>query len=354
MINRRKTRQIRVGNVTIGGNAPIRVQSMTKTDTHEVSQTISQIKRLEEIGCEIVRVAVPDLKAVSALEEIKKNVNIPVVADIHFDYRLAIKAIEKGVDGIRINPGNIGGKNKIVEIVRAAKERKIPIRIGVNSGSLEKKLLKKYGSATSEAMVESALNHIKLFEDLDYNFIKVSLKAPDIERTIEANRLLAKKVDYPIHLGVTEAGTFFSGTIKSAIALSLLLLEGIGDTIRVSLTAPPEEEVRVAFEILKSLGLRQKGPIIVSCPTCGRVEVDFIKIATEIERRLSHINKPIHLAIMGCVVNGPGEAKEADFGVACGKGVGIFFKKGKFFKRVKDKEIVDEFVKEVEKLCAEE
>ncbi|MCP2605280.1 flavodoxin-dependent (E)-4-hydroxy-3-methylbut-2-enyl-diphosphate synthase [Candidatus Aminicenantes bacterium AH-873-B07] len=354
MIKRRKTRQIRIGRITVGGDAPIRVQSMTKTDTYNVPETVNQIRKLEKIGCEIIRVAVPDLNAIYALKEIKKQISIPLIADIHFDYKLAIKAIEQGVDGLRINPGNIGGKKKVTEILKVAKEKKIPIRIGVNSGSLEKNLLKKYGYATSEAMVESAMNYIKLFEDFDFTLIKISLKAPDIYRTIRAYRLLSEKVDYPLHLGLTEAGTFFSGTVKSSIALGILLMEGIGDTIRVSLTAPPEEEVRAGYEILKSLGLRERGPIIVSCPTCGRLEINnFIEIASEIERRLSHIKEPFHLAIMGCVVNGPGEAKEADFGVACGKRVGIFFKKGKFYKRVKEEEIIEKFVKEVENLCFE-
>ena len=353
-IKRKKTKQIRIGWVTVGGNAPIRIQSMTKTETSNISETVSQIKKLEKIGCEIIRVAVPDLNAVNALKEIKKRIGIPLIADIHFNYKLAIKALEQGVDGLRINPGNIGGKNKVVEILKVAKERQIPIRIGVNSGSLEKKLLDKYGYASAEAMVESAINHIKLFEDFGFTLIKVSLKASDVWRTVKAYRILSKKVDYPLHLGLTEAGTFFSGTIKSSIALGNLLMEGIGDTIRVSLTAPPEEEVRVGWEILKSLGLRERGPIIVSCPTCGRLEVEnFIEIVLEIERRLSHIRNPIHLAVMGCVVNGPGEAKEADFGVACGKGVGIFFKKGKFYRRVKEEELIEEFVKEAENLCVE-
>ncbi|MFQ6084474.1 MAG: flavodoxin-dependent (E)-4-hydroxy-3-methylbut-2-enyl-diphosphate synthase [Candidatus Aminicenantia bacterium] len=348
MIKRRKTKQIKIGNVLIGGNAPISVQSMTKTDTRDISKTLAQIKALEKAGCEIVRLAVPDEEAVVALKKLKKESSVPLIADIHFDYKLALRAIESGVDGLRINPGNIGSKKKVVQIVKAAKERGIPIRIGVNSGSLEKELVKKYGSPTPEAMVESALNHIKLLEDYDFTLIKVSLKAPDIKRTVKAYRLLAEKVDYPFHLGITEAGTFFSGTIKSAIGLGILLLQGIGDTIRVSLTASPEEEVRVGYEILKSLELRQRGPIIVSCPTCGRVEVDLMKITSQIEKKIAHLNKPLHLAIMGCMVNGPGEAKEADLGVACGKGVGILFKKGKYYRRIKEEEIVEEFVREVE------
>jgi (E)-4-hydroxy-3-methylbut-2-enyl-diphosphate synthase len=324
---------------------------MTKTHTSNISETVAQIKRLEKIGCEIIRVAVPDMDSVHALKEIKRQIKIPLIADIHFDYKLAIKSIEQCVDGLRINPGNIGERNKIIEILKVAREREIPIRIGVNSGSLEKSLLKKYGYASAEAMVESAINHIKLFEDFGFTLIKISLKAPDVWRTIKAYRMLSKKVDYPLHLGVTEAGTQFSGTIKSSIAIGTLLMEGIGDTIRVSLTAPPEEEVRVGWEILKSLGLRERGPLIVSCPTCGRLEIDnFTEIVLEIEKKLSHIKKPLHLAIMGCVVNGPGEAKDADFGVACGRGVGIFFKNGKFYKRVKESEIIQEFIKEVERM----
>lgn len=344
---RRKTRKIKIGDVVIGGDAPIVVQSMTKTDTRDRKATISQIKRMKEAGCEIVRIAVPDEEAVEALGEIRKEVKIPIIADIHFDYRMALASIEKGVDGLRINPGNIGKKAKVKEIVLAAKDKAIPIRIGVNSGSLEKDLLRKYNGATPEAMAKSALRHVRILEDLEFNLIKISLKASDIFRTLKAYQLLAEEVDYPFHSGITEAGGIISGSVKSSIGLALLLSQGLADTIRVSLTAQPEEEVRVAFLILSSLGLRSRGPNIISCPICGRCEVDMFKISEEIEKRLASIKEHIDVAVMGCVVNGPGEAKEADIGLACGRGIGVIFEKGKLLRRLEEDEIVPEFVKEV-------
>ena len=348
-MNRRKTRQISVGSIKIGSNSPISVQSMTNTDTADVKATINQIKALERAGCEIVRVAVPNMEAAEAVGKIKKSINIPLIADIHFDYRLALKVIDKGVDGLRLNPGNIGDKERIKTVVKAAREKKIPIRIGVNAGSLEKDILEKYGHPTPEAMVESAMRHIKFLEDLDFHEIKVSLKASDVWKTIDAYRLLAKKVDYPFHIGITEAGTIFSGTVKSAAGLGVLLSEGIGDTLRVSLTGDPVEEVRIGWEILKAMKLRERGVNIISCPTCGRIKLDIITLANEIEKRLSHITKPINIAVMGCVVNGPGEAIESDIGIAGGDGVGMLYIKGKPAKKVKEKDIVEAIVREVEK-----
>lgn len=344
---RRKTRQIKIGDVPIGDGAPIVVQSMTKTDTRDVSETVDQIHRMEEAGCEIVRLAVPDEDAADALRKIKKSVSIPLIADIHFDHKLALAALEAGVEGLRINPGNIGSKKKVREVVYAAKERAVPIRIGVNSGSLEKTLLQKYGLASAEAMVESAMGHVHILEDLGFDLIKVSLKASDISRTLKAYQLMAEKTDYPFHAGITEAGSIISGTVKSSAGMALLMREGLVDTLRVSLTAPPEEEVRIAYLILSSLGIRSFGPNIISCPICGRCEVDFVNIAGEIEKALSSIKANITVAVMGCMVNGPGEAKEADIGVACGRGVGVVFKKGKLYRRLKEHEIVPEFIDEV-------
>jgi (E)-4-hydroxy-3-methylbut-2-enyl-diphosphate synthase len=345
---RRKTRQIKIGQVAIGGEAPIVVQSMTKTDTRDIKATLSQMKRMEQEGCEIVRLAIPDEEAVEALGRIRKRVSLPLIADIHFDYRLAIASLDKGIDGLRINPGNIGSREKVREVVKVARERQIPIRIGVNSGSLEKELLKKYGEATPEAMVESALKHVKILEDLNFSLIKISLKASDVFRTVKAYQLMAQEVDYPFHAGITEAGGIVSGAVKSAVGLSLLLKEGLADTIRISLTAPSEDEVRVAYKILSSLGIRSHGLDFVSCPVCGRAEVDMFKIAPDIERRLSSVKKNITVAVMGCTVNGPGEAKEADIGLACGRGVGVIFKQGKPYRRLEEEDkIVSEFVKEV-------
>jgi len=348
-LRRRETRQIKIGRVAIGGGAPISVQSMTKTDTRDIEATLSQIKRLEKAGCEIVRLAVPNREAVDALKEIKKQVSLPLVADVHFDHRLAIAAIEKGVDALRLNPGNIGSKEKVREVVHAAKDHAIPIRIGVNSGSLEKALLRKYKGATPEAMVESALNHIRILEDLNFHLIKISLKASDIFRTVNAYKLMAEKVDYPFHAGITEAGSLVPGSVKSAAGLALLLSQGLADTIRVSLTAPPEEEVRVGFLILSSLGLCSRGPNLISCPTCGRCEVDILRVIAGVERSLSELKSDINVALMGCMVNGPGEAREADIGLACGPRSAVIFKKGKVFRRLKKEEIISEFIKEVKK-----
>jgi len=348
-MNRRKTRQISVGSIKIGSNSPISVQSMTNTDTVDVKSTVNQIKALEKAGCEIVRVAVPNMEAAEAVGKIKKSINIPLIADIHFDYRLALKVIDKGIDGLRLNPGNIGDKERVKTVVKVAKGHKIPVRIGVNAGSLEKDILEKYKHPTPEAMVESALRHIRILEDLDFHEIKISLKASDVWKTIQAYRLLAKKVDYPFHIGITEAGTIFSGTIKSAAGLGILLSEGIGDTLRVSLTGDPVEEVRVGWEILKAMKLRERGVNIISCPTCGRIKLDIITLANEIEKRLSHITKPINIAVMGCVVNGPGEAVESDIGIAGGDGVGLLYIKGKPAKKVKEEDIVEAIVREVEK-----
>ncbi|NWF52303.1 MAG: flavodoxin-dependent (E)-4-hydroxy-3-methylbut-2-enyl-diphosphate synthase [Nitrospirae bacterium] len=344
---RKKTRTIYIGKVPIGGGNPVVVQSMTKTDTTDIKGTVKQIKSLETIGCEIIRLAVPDMKAAKALGSIKKEIGIPIIADIHFDWRLAIEAINQGTDGIRVNPGNIGAIWKIKEVVRAAKERGIPIRIGVNAGSLERGLLKKYIHPTPEALVKSAEMSIKLLEDMDFANIKVSLKGSDVLTTIKAYRLFSEGFDYPLHIGISEAGPPFTGIIKSSVGLGILLSEGIGDTIRVSLTAEPEEEVRVAYRILKSLGLREKGAEIVSCPTCGRCKIDLRKLATEVEFRLREIDKHIKVAVMGCIVNGPGEAKEADFGIAGGRGMGILFRKGKIIKKIREEDLLNELMKEI-------
>ncbi|MDP3298139.1 MAG: flavodoxin-dependent (E)-4-hydroxy-3-methylbut-2-enyl-diphosphate synthase [Thermodesulfovibrionia bacterium] len=343
------TKQITLGNLKIGGGAPVVVQSMTKTDTRDAASTVAQIKRLEAAGCEAVRVAVLDYNAAKAIKAIKKAIKIPLIADVHFDYKLALESITNGVDGLRINPGNIGDKLKIKEVVSAAKDKGIPIRIGVNAGSLEKDLLKKYGHPTAEALVESAKRHIKILEDLNFTSIKVSLKASDVMKTVEAYRLFSKKFNYPLHIGISEAGPAFSGTIKSAVGLGILLSESIGDTIRVSLTADPVEEVRVAYEILKSLHLRQKGPEIISCPTCGRCQIDIKGLVNKVEAELTNIKNPIKVAVMGCVVNGPGEAREADIGIAGGKGIGILFKHGKVVKKFKEQELFKTLMKEIKK-----
>jgi len=350
---RRETRQIWIGTVPVGGGSPISVQSMTKTDTRLHKKTIDQVNKLEAAGCEIVRLAVPDAEAAGALKEIKNQTGIPLVADVHFDHRLALAALEQGVDGLRINPGNIGSKRKIQQVVAAAKERSVPIRIGVNAGSLEKDLLRQFGGASPEAMVESALRHVHILEDMSFNLIKVSLKASDVQRTVRAYRMMAEKVDYPFHVGITEAGSLLSGAVKSAAGIALLIHDGLVDTLRVSLTAPPEEEVRVAYAILSSLGIRARGPNFISCPTCGRCEVDLMAIAAEVEKRLASVKENITIAIMGCMVNGPGEAKEADIGLACGRGVGIIFKKGELLRRLDKKEIIPEFVAEVRALLKE-
>lgn len=347
---RKQTKKIRVGDIFIGGDSPITVQSMTNTDTRDAAATIDQIKRLEEAGCDIVRVAVPDSEAAEAVKVIKKAINIPLVADIHFDYRLALSCMENGVDKIRLNPGNIGGRDRVQKVVEMATEREIPIRIGVNSGSVERHILEKYGSVTAEGMVESALGHAEILEELNFHDIAFSIKASSVPMTINAYRLIALKTDYPLHIGVTEAGTLYRGTIKSAIGLGCLLSEGIGDTLRVSLTGDPVEEVKVGFEILKALGLKKGGVEFVSCPTCGRTKIDLIPIAEQVEQRLSGCTKNIKVAIMGCAVNGPGEAREADIGVAGGCGEALLFKKGVIIRKIPQDRIVDELILEIEKL----
>jgi len=347
--HRNRTRKLQVGNVPVGGGSAISVQSMAKTDTRDAAATARQIRRLAKAGCEIIRVAVPDMEAAQALGKIRKAIPIPLIADIHFDWRLALEAIRQGVDGLRINPGNIGARWKVAQVVSACKDKNIPIRIGVNAGSLEKDLLKKYGHPTPEALVESAAEHIAILESLDFREIKVSLKASNVPTTVEAYRLFAKKFRYPLHIGISEAGPSFTGIIKSSVGLGILLSEGIGDTMRVSLSADPVQEVRVAYEILKSLGLRQKGANIISCPTCGRCQIDIRGLAAKVESALKDIERPITVAVMGCVVNGPGEAREADVGIAGGKGMGILFRKGKVVKTVKEKDLLRELMSEIEK-----
>lgn len=349
-IKRKKTKMIRVGNVFVGGDAPITVQSMTNTDTRDVYSTVNQIKGLEEAGCSIIRVAVLDNEAAEAIKSIKKAISIPLVADIHFDYRLAITSMENGADKIRLNPGNIGDSERVKKVVEVAKEREIPIRIGVNSGSLEKDIVKKFGGVTPEAMVESALGHARILEELDFFDIAFSLKASNVPMTIAAYRLMSDKTDYPLHIGVTEAGTVFKGTIKSAVGLGTLLAEGIGDTLRVSLTGDPREEVKVGHELLRSLGLEEGGVEFISCPTCGRCQIDLIRIAQEVEERLNNLDKSIKVAVMGCAVNGPGEAKEADIGIAGGKGEALLFKKGEIIRKIPQERIVDELMEEILKL----
>ena len=348
-IDRNRTRKIRCKDIFIGGYSPISIQSMTSTDTRNIKETVSQIKRLEEAGCEIVRVAIPDMEAAKAISEIKKKISIPLVADIHFDYRLAITSIEKGIDKLRINPGNIGDKERVKKVVSKAKEREIPIRIGVNAGSLEKSIIEKYG-ITHYGLVESAMNHIKILEELDYDKIIVSLKASDVKLTFDAYKLLSERVDYPLHIGITEAGTIWRGTIKSSIGIGSLLLMGIGDTLRVSLTGDPVEEVKVGREILQSLGIRKFGINFISCPTCGRCQIDLVKLATKLERELNHIESPITIAVMGCAVNGPGEAREADLGIAGGKNSALLFRKGEIIRKVPESEIIDAVLEEIKNI----
>ncbi len=350
MIKRKKTRQISIGNVKIGGNAPISVQSMTNTKTHDVEATLAQIKELAEAGCDIVRVAVPDMRAAEAIGALKEASPVPLVADIHFDHKLALRAIDQGIDALRINPGNIGGRDNVCRVVEAAKKRHIPIRIGVNAGSLDKRLLEKYGKATPQALVESALEHVHILEELDFYDIKISLKAHDVPLTIAAYRLMSETVDYPLHLGITEAGTVNTGIIKSSVGIGALLAEGIGDTFRISLTGNPVNEVRVANEILKALGLREYGPTLVSCPTCGRCNINLPEIAAKVEERLKGIKKPLQVAVMGCVVNGPGEAREADIGIAGGCGEGLLFKKGEIIRKVPEEDLVTVLFTEIDKL----
>ena len=352
LIKKRKTRKINLGNVQIGGGAPVVVQSMTNTDTRDVKATVAQIRALEKLGCEVIRIAVPDNEAVEAIPAIKKRICLPLIADIHYNYRFAIDAMKHGVAGIRINPGNIA-RDKIVEIIKVAKERETVIRIGVNSGSLQKELLLKYGGATAEALVESALKNIELFEDENFGLIKLSLKSSDVPTMIEAYRAIAAKTDYPLHLGVTESGTLVDAAIKSALGIGTLLYEGIGDTIRVSVTGSPVLEIPLAYGILRALKIRMIGPEIISCPTCGRCEIDLLNLTGKIEKALAGRKDYLKVALMGCVVNGPGEAADADIGIAGGKGQGILFKKGKAFKKVKEKDFVKVLLKEI-KLMDEE
>ena len=353
MFERKITRQIHIGNVAIGGGAPISVQSMCNTKTTDTKATVAQIKALQNAGCDIVRVAVPDMEAAQNLGNIIKEINIPLVADIHFDYKLALEAIKQGISALRLNPGNIGGEEKVRAVVKAAKEAHIPIRIGVNAGSLDKKILAKYGEVTPEALVESAMQHVKILEDLDFHDLKISLKAHDVPLTLAAYRLMSKTVDYPLHLGITEAGTVNTGIIKSAVGIGALLSEGIGDTFRISLTGDPVVEVKVANEILKSLGLKEYGPTLVACPTCGRTSIDLPAIAAQVEKKLEGIQDPIDVAVMGCVVNGPGEARGADVGIAGGNGEGLIFRKGEIIRKVPEDKLVEELFKEIDAILEE-
>ena len=347
---RRKTREINIGGVKIGGDNPIAIQSMCNTDTRDVKATVDQIKRLEKAGCEIIRVAVPDMEAAECIRDIKKSIDLPLVADIHFDYRLALRCMENGIDKIRINPGNIGSADRVKQVADMAKRNGIPIRIGVNSGSLEKNLVEKYGGVTPQGLVESALGHIKLLEENDFYDIAVSIKASNVPFSVEVYELLSDTVDYPLHVGITEAGTVWGGTVKSAVGIGAILSRGIGDTIRVSLTGDPVEEIYAAKEILKSLELRKFGVEFISCPTCGRTSIDLIKIANEVEERVRNIDKNIKVAVMGCAVNGPGEAREADIGIAGGHGEGLIFKKGQILRKVPEDRLVEELLKEIELL----
>ena len=353
-MERKKTRRIHIGAVPIGGGAPIAVQSMTNTRTADAAATVAQVKALAAAGCDIVRLAVPDMAAAKTLGEIVRAVDVPLVADIHFDYRLALEAIRQGIAALRLNPGNIGGTDNVRAVTAAAKKAHIPIRIGVNAGSLDKKLLAKYGRPTAEALVESALGHVRLLEAEDFYDIKISLKAHDVPLTIAAYRRMSEAVDYPLHLGITEAGTPQSGMIKSAVGIGALLAQGIGDTIRVSLTGDPLVEVKVANEILKSLGLREYGPTLIACPTCGRTSIDLAQIAADVEARLAGVSRPIQVAVMGCVVNGPGEAREADVGIAGGRGEGLVFRKGEVLRRVPEDQLVTELFKEIDAILREE
>ncbi|MFC0522590.1 flavodoxin-dependent (E)-4-hydroxy-3-methylbut-2-enyl-diphosphate synthase [Pontibacillus salicampi] len=351
--HRKDTRPVKVGDLVIGGSNKVVVQSMTTTKTHDVEATVAEIHRLEEAGCQVVRVACPDDRAADAISEIKKRINIPLVVDIHFDYKMALKAIEGGADKIRINPGNIGKRRKVEAVVNAAKEKGIPIRIGVNAGSLEKHLLEKYGYPTADAMVESALHHISILEELDFHDIVVSLKASDVNLAIEAYEKAAEAISYPLHLGITEAGTQFAGTVKSAAGLGAILSKGIGSTIRISLSADPVEEVKVGRELLKTFGLADNAATLISCPTCGRIEIDLISIANEVEEYISTIKAPIKVAVLGCAVNGPGEAREADIGIAGARGEGLLFRHGEIIRKVPEETMVEELKKEVDKIAEE-
>ncbi|MDH3330474.1 MAG: flavodoxin-dependent (E)-4-hydroxy-3-methylbut-2-enyl-diphosphate synthase [Desulfobulbaceae bacterium] len=353
MIERKKTRQIKLGDLYIGGDAPISVQSMTNTDTRDALKTIAQIHELERAGCEIIRVAVPDLESAAALRKIRENITIPLIADIHFDWRLAVASMENGAQGIRINPGNLGGPGKLAKVIDAAKSHHVPVRVGVNSGSIEKDLLKKYGYPTPEnpsSLIESALRNVSLLEDQGFHDMKISIKSSDTLTTIAGYRLLSKKTDYPLHIGVTEAGGLIAGTVKSSVALGILLFEGIGDTFRISLTRDPVEEIRVGYELLRALRIRERGPEMISCPTCGRTRIDLFPLAEAVEKHLQTMETKLKVAVMGCVVNGPGEAREADIGIAGGKGVGIIFKKGKIFRKVKEEELLPVFLEELQKM----
>ncbi|MCX5857130.1 MAG: flavodoxin-dependent (E)-4-hydroxy-3-methylbut-2-enyl-diphosphate synthase [Deltaproteobacteria bacterium] len=348
-LRRKKTRAVFVGDVQVGGDAPVVVQSMTCTDTRDVKATIAQINALEDAGCEIVRVAVPDQEAAAALKEIKKRISLPLIADIHFNHRLALEAMKNGVDGIRINPGNMG-VDKVRAVVKAAKSRDVAIRIGINGGSLDKELLMKYGGPTPDALVESAFNSIILFEEMDFTAIKVSLKSSDVNTMIDAYRRFSEKTDYPLHLGVTEAGTLINAAIKSSIGIGVLLHEGIGDTIRVSVTGRPESEIGLAYGILRALNIRRVGPDIISCPTCGRCEIDLFKLSDAVEKQLAGEKTYLRIALMGCVVNGPGEAAEADIGIAGGRGFGMLFKKGQIIRKIKEEEFVPVLIEEINKI----
>lgn len=353
MFKRKKTRMIHIGPVAIGGGAPISVQSMCNTKTTDTKATVAQIKALQAAGCDIVRLAVPDMQAAKNLHNIIAQVNVPLVADIHFDYKLALEAIEQGISALRLNPGNIGGEEKVKAVVKAAKAYNVPIRIGVNAGSLDKKILAKYGGVTPEALVESAMQHVKILEALDFHDMKISLKAHDVPLTLAAYRLMSETVDYPLHLGITEAGTVNTGIIKSAVGIGALLAEGIGDTFRISLTGDPVVEVKVANEILKSLGLKEYGPTLIACPTCGRTSIDLPAIAAKVEAKLAAIKDSIDVAVMGCVVNGPGEARGADVGIAGGNGEGLIFRKGEIIRKVPEAVLVDELFKEIDAILEE-
>ena len=350
MIVRKNTRQIKVGDVAIGGGAPIVVQSMTNTDTRDVLATVEQIHGLEEAGCEIIRVAVLDMEAAVALKQIRERISIPLIADIHFDHRLAVASMENGAQAIRINPGNIGGAARLAKVVEAAMAHQVSIRVGVNSGSVEKDILARHGHPTPAALVESALRSVALLEEMGFHEIKVSIKSSDALNTILAYRLLSEQCDYPLHLGVTEAGGLIAGTVKSSVALGILLYEGIGDTFRISLTRDPVEEIRVGYELLRSLHIRERGPELISCPTCGRCQIDLFGLAEKVEKYIQGIKTNLKIAVMGCVVNGPGEAREADLGLAGGDGVGIIFKKGKLYKKVPEAELYEVFIAELNKM----
>ena len=347
---RKQKRIVNIGGVKIGGDNPVAIQSMCNTDTRDVKATVNQIHELENAGCEIIRVAVPDMVAAKAVADIKKQIHIPLVVDIHFDYRLALECMKNGADKVRINPGNIGDRDRVKQVVEMAKEREIPIRIGVNGGSLERELLQKYGGVTADALVESAMGLVAILDELNFNNVVVSIKISDVPKMLCAYRKFNEISDIPLHIGVTESGTLKGGTVKSAVGIGALLAEGIGDTMRVSLTANPVEEIYAAYDIQKVLGMRKTGAEIVSCPTCGRTQLDLISIANEVEKRAANIDKPIKIAVMGCAVNGPGEAREADIGIAGGKGEGLIFKKGEIIKKVPQDSLVDELMKEIETL----